>query len=69
MNRAVDKRYNIHADQLATKGDLATIRSEIADVRRELAEAKVDIIKWTVGSMFVLGGIFIAVVKYMLIPH
>ncbi|MFL9711446.1 hypothetical protein [Methylobacillus sp. Pita1] len=65
MNRAVDKRYNIHADQLATKGDLAAIRSEITDVRRELADAKVEIIKWSVGSIFVAVGVVAAIVRML----
>ena len=37
LNREIDKRYSLHAQQLTTKADLS--------------DAKVEIIKWTVGSM------------------
>lgn len=43
------ERYSLHAAQLATRGDLA--------------EAKMEIIKWTVGTMFAAVGLFAAIVK------
>lgn len=49
INREIDKRYTLHASQLATKSDLA--------------DAKVEIIKWTIGSMFAAVGIFATVTK------
>lgn len=56
INREIDRRYDMHADKLATKGD-------IADVRREIAEAKFEIIKWTIGSMFAAVGLFATLTK------
>lgn len=58
INKEIDKRYSLHADQLATRGDV-----EI--VRRELAEAKADIIKWAVGSIFVAVGLFATIMKVL----
>ncbi len=59
INKEIDKRYSLHAQQLATRGDLL-------DLRRELAETKVEIIKWTIGTMFAAVGLFSAVVKLWL---
>ena len=49
INKEIDRRYNLHAQQLATKGDLS--------------EAKAEIIKWTIGSMFVAVGLFAGIAK------
>ena len=49
INKEIDKRYNLHASQLATKTDLS--------------EAKVEIIKWTIGSMLAAVGLFATVTK------
>lgn len=49
INREIDKRYSLHATQLTTKSDLA--------------EAKIEIIKWTVGTMFAAVGLFAAITK------
>lgn len=56
INREIDKRYSLHADQLATRGDLL-------EIRKDLAEAKAEIIKWSVGAMFAAVGLFAAIVK------
>lgn len=49
INKEIDRRYNLHAQQLATRGDLA--------------EAKADIIKWTVGAVFAAVGLFATLTK------
>ncbi|MFN4005259.1 MAG: hypothetical protein ACK4J1_11190 [Hylemonella sp.] len=49
INKEIDRRYGLHAVQLATKADLA--------------EAKVEIIKWTVGSMLAAVGLFATITK------
>jgi uncharacterized protein YajQ (UPF0234 family) len=49
INKEIDKRYSLHATQLATKSDLA--------------EAKVEIIKWTTGSMLASVGLFATITK------
>lgn len=56
INKEIDKRYKLHADQLATHGD-------IAEVEKQIAEAKTEIIKWSIGTMFAAVGIFSAIVK------
>ena len=49
INKEIDKRYTLHAAQLATKSDLA--------------DAKVEIIKWTIGSMLAAVGLFATITK------
>lgn len=56
INKEIDKRYALHAHQLATRGD-------IEQVRKDLSEAKVEILKWTIGTMFASVGIFATIVK------
>ena len=51
INKEIDKRYTLHAAQLATKSDLA--------------DAKVEIIKWTVGALFVSVGLFATLTKIL----
>lgn len=49
INKEIDKRYSLHASQLATKSDLA--------------DAKVEIIKWIIGSMFAAVALFATITK------
>jgi hypothetical protein len=49
IQKEIDKRYALHSAQLATKSDLA--------------EAKVEIIKWTIGSMLAAVGLFATITK------
>ena len=49
INKEIDKRYSLHASQLATKSDLA--------------DAKVEIIKWTIGSMLAAVALFATITK------
>lgn len=49
INREIDKRYTLHAAQLVTKNDLA--------------EAKLEIIKWSIGTMFAAVGLFATITK------
>ena len=68
INRQIDRRYSLHAEQLVTRGDL---RAEIAELRTELltkiAQTKTDVIQWCVGSIFASVGMFAGITK--LLPH
>ena len=46
--------------QLATKTDIASLKSDIARVEVKMAEMEARFIKWMVGSLFVFAGIIIA---------
>jgi hypothetical protein len=55
------------ADLLAVKTDVLAVKADVLAVRAELkadmAEMKVELIKWNVGAMAVLTGIFAAIVR------
>ena len=40
INRAIDRRYGLHAEQLVTRGDL---RAEVATLREEMAATRGDL--------------------------
>ncbi len=48
FERAVDERYSLHAQVLATKRDLAEMQTRLA---REIASGKVDLMKWVVAAL------------------
>lgn len=56
INKEIDKRYALHANQLATRGD-------IKGVRKERADSKAEIIKWTVATMFASVALFATITK------
>ncbi len=45
INRELDKRFSLHAQQLATKGDLSEMESR-------LLRALNDMQRWTLGTIF-----------------
>ena len=59
INKEIDKRYSLHAQQLATRGD-------IKQVRKDLSEAKFEILKWTIATMFAAVGMKIQSLKSMI---
>ncbi|KTT14987.1 hypothetical protein NS331_21950 [Pseudacidovorax intermedius] len=74
INREIDKRYALHATQLATRGDVEGVRRDVAQLKAEVKtdtaemEARLlrtlaDMQRWTIGSMFAAVGLFAAVTK------
>jgi multidrug resistance efflux pump len=43
INGLIDRRYALHAEQLATRGDVAGVRAEIAGVRAEVAGVRAEV--------------------------
>lgn len=60
INKEIDKRYSLHSSQLATRGDIAELKTT---VRSDLADFKIDMMKWTVGTTFSAVGLFAAITK------
>jgi len=56
ISREIDSRYKLHSEALATKADIASVKTE-------LAEAKIEIIKWTVATMFAAVALFATITK------
>lgn len=60
INKEIDKRYSLHSSQLATRGDIAELKTT---VRSDLADFKIDMMKWMVGTTFAAVGLFAAITK------
>lgn len=58
LNQAIDKRYAVHADALATKRDLAELKTELI---KAIAESQ----RWTITSIFAAVGLFAALSKVL----
>lgn len=62
INKEIDRRYSLHAQQLATKGDMQELRGH---VEAKIAQAQAEIIKWCMGSIFAAVGLFLALTKVL----
>ena len=60
VKKEIDERYSLHATQLATRGDLADLKTSM---RSDIADFKVDVMKWTIGSIFGAVALFAAITK------
>ena len=63
INREIDKRYALHATQLATRGDVEAARRDMSEMEARLLRTLADMQRWTIGSMFAAVGLFAAVTK------
>lgn len=67
INREIDRRYALHSQQLATRGDVEGVRKDVGELKgemkAEIAKAQADIIKWCMGSIFAAVGLFLALAK------
>lgn len=56
IDKAIDRRYEVHARQLATRGDLAdlgaNVRRDLAEVETRLTQTIADMQRWTIGAVF-----------------
>lgn len=73
IDAAIDRRYSLHSQQLATRGDVAEVMREIGNTRKEMAEmesrllrAMADMQRWTLTSIF--GGLAALAVLIKLWP-
>ncbi len=62
LNSAIDKRYELHARQLVTRGDLESAKSEII---RELSKQMMEMQRWSLGVLFAGIAAVAAVVKLL----
>jgi len=58
LNEAIDRRYALHADALATKRDLAELKT---DLIKSIAESQ----RWTITAIFAAVGLFAALSKML----
>ena len=52
LNREIDKRYALHAQQLATRGDVGEVKQELAEMESRLLRALNEMQRWTLGTIF-----------------
>ncbi len=57
INREIDQRYNLHAGKVATKTDLAELKTELI---KAIAESR-----WTITAIFAAVGLFAALSKIL----
>lgn len=71
INKEIDKRYSLHASQLATRGDIESVRKEVAMVKTDLAEMEArlmrsmnDMQRWTITATFAAVAAMAALSKF-----
>jgi multidrug resistance efflux pump len=52
INKEIDRRYELHARQLATRGDISELRQQTAEMEARLLKAINDSQRWTMGAVF-----------------
>lgn len=60
INKEIDRRYSMHSQQLATRGDMLELRGS---VEAKIAQAQTEIIKWCMGSIFAAVALFASIIK------
>ena len=65
VSKEIDKRYALHAQQLATRGDVESVRKDIAEIKSELIKAIAESQRWTITAIFAAIGIFAALIKIL----
>ena len=63
INKEIDKRYALHAQQLATRGDVEGVRKDMADMESRLLRAMNEMRRWALASIFAAVGLFAAIAK------
>ena len=63
INREIDKCYALHSQQLATRGDVESIRKDMAELKTELVKAIAKSQRWTITSIFAAVALFAAITK------
>jgi multidrug resistance efflux pump len=52
INREIDRRYSLHAQQLATRGDVKEVKQEMAEMEARLLKALNEMQRWTLTTIF-----------------
>ncbi|MDR1063192.1 MAG: hypothetical protein LBL48_04555 [Azoarcus sp.] len=63
INKAIDYRYSLHSQQLATQADIEKVHAEIAKVRVEIAKSEANIIKWNIGAIIATAGLAMTIAR------
>ena len=52
INSAIDRRYSLHSQPLATRGDIAVIQKDMAEMETRLLKALTEMQRWTLTALF-----------------
>ena len=52
LNKEIDKRYALHATQLATRGDIESVKKDMAEMEARLMRSMNDMQRWTITATF-----------------
>lgn len=52
INKEIDRRYELHARQLATRGDIAEVQKQLAEMEGRLLKSINEAQRWTMGALF-----------------
>ena len=63
INKEIDQRYEMHARQLTTRGDISELRQQSAEMEARLLKAINDSQRWTMGAVFAGMATVAAIVK------
>ena len=63
INMEIDKRYALHAQQLATRGDVKGVSEDMAVMASRLFRAINELQPWALASIFAAVGLFAAITK------
>ena len=70
IKREINEHYALHAEQLATRGDVEQVRKEVALVQKDVADLKSELMKtivesqrWTITAIFAAVALFAAITK------
>lgn len=66
IDAAIDRRYSLHSQQLATRGDVAAVEKAMAEMEARLLRAMTDMQRWTLTALF--GGLAALAVLIKLWP-
>ena len=62
IKKEINDHYSLHAQQLATRGDLEQMKS---DLTKQMMQIQADLTKWIIASLFAGMGAIAALVKVL----
>jgi multidrug resistance efflux pump len=64
ISKEIDKRYSLHAQQLATRGDVEKVGKDMAEMEARLLRAMSEMQRWTLTTMFAAIGALAVFLKF-----
>lgn len=65
INKEIDKRYSLHASQLATRGDIESVKKDMAEMEARLIRSMNDMQRWTITATFAAVAAMAALSKFL----